>query len=185
MLTDRAIKALTPREKQYKKADARRLSLIVRLDGARWWRFKYKRAGRENLLSLGVYPTVTLARSATSCFERWLAAKIRATSARRGSRNRRRRRSGPHLATKASLQLPALLFPRPGELRLAKWREIDFVNALWSIPAERMKMRREHIVPLSKQAMKILESGPHRRTMSRAAGYSSGSEGIDQSVRTH
>lgn len=60
MLTERGIKALKPREKPYKKADARGLFLIVRPDGARWWRFKYKLAGREKLLSLGVYPTVGL-----------------------------------------------------------------------------------------------------------------------------
>ena len=63
MLTERAIKALKPREKPYKKADGRGLFLIVRPDGARWWRFKYKLAGREKQLSLGAYPTVNLGRA--------------------------------------------------------------------------------------------------------------------------
>ncbi|MFZ1662891.1 MAG: integrase arm-type DNA-binding domain-containing protein [Paracoccaceae bacterium] len=58
--------------------------------------------------------------------------------------------------TRIALQLLALLTPRPGELRNAKWEEIDFEAAVWSIPAERMKMRRPHRVPLSAQALKLL-----------------------------
>lgn len=59
-------------------------------------------------------------------------------------------------ATIAALKLMALLFPRPGELRMAEWKEIDFANAIWTIPAARAKMRREHRVPLPKQAIAIL-----------------------------
>jgi integrase len=59
--------------------------------------------------------------------------------------------------TKAALQLLALLAPRPGELRMAEWAEIDFERAIWTIPASRAKMRREHRVPLPQQALKILE----------------------------
>ncbi len=44
------------------------------------------------------------------------------------------------------------------ELRAARWGEFDFDNALWRIPAERMKTRRAHIVPLSKQALETLET---------------------------
>ncbi len=58
--------------------------------------------------------------------------------------------------TRAGLQLLALLFPRPGELRLAEWKEFDFERAVWTIPASRMKMRRVHKSPLSRQAIKIL-----------------------------
>ncbi len=46
---------------------------------------------------------------------------------------------------------------RTGELRAAEWHEVDFNNAVWEIPKERMKMRRAHIVPLSKQALGYLE----------------------------
>ena len=56
-----------------------------------------------------------------------------------------------------ALQLSPLVFVRPGELRHMEWKEVDFENALWSIPAEKMKMREPHLVPLSKQARKILE----------------------------
>ena len=57
----------------------------------------------------------------------------------------------------AALRLAPLVFVRPGELRGAEWAEIDLKAAEWRIPAERMKMGREHIVPLSKQAVAILE----------------------------
>jgi len=58
---------------------------------------------------------------------------------------------------KLALQLSPLVFVRPGELRHMEWTEVDFDEALWSIPAEKMKMREPHLVPLSKQALKILE----------------------------
>ena len=59
--------------------------------------------------------------------------------------------------TRAALKLMAVLFPRPGELRAAQWPEFDFNNALWTIPAGRMKMRRPHRSPLSTQAVAILK----------------------------
>jgi integrase len=58
--------------------------------------------------------------------------------------------------TSAALKLMALLFPRPGELRLSEWREFDLENAVWEIPASRTKMRRAHRVPLPPQALAIL-----------------------------
>ncbi len=47
---------------------------------------------------------------------------------------------------------------RKGELIGARWEEIDFDKAEWLIPAERMKMRRPHMVPLSRQALAMLRS---------------------------
>tara|TARA_R110000803_G_scaffold87618_2_gene154450 strand:+ start:6126 stop:7316 length:1191 start_codon:yes stop_codon:yes gene_type:complete len=58
--------------------------------------------------------------------------------------------------TASALKLMALLFPRPGELRKATWSEIDFNTSTWTIPAERMKMRREHKKPLPPAALHIL-----------------------------
>lgn len=58
--------------------------------------------------------------------------------------------------TRHALRLMALLFPRPGELRLAEWREFDLDEALWIVPAGRMKMRRPHSIPLPRQALEIL-----------------------------
>lgn len=63
--------------------------------------------------------------------------------------------------TQAALRLAPLTFVRPGELRKAEWPEIDLEAALWTIPAARMKTRKQnpqdHLVPLSKQAVKVLE----------------------------
>ena len=59
--------------------------------------------------------------------------------------------------TRLGLQLLILTFVRPGELRGAKWEEFDLEKKEWRIPAERMKMRTEHIVPLSSQAVAILK----------------------------
>lgn len=59
--------------------------------------------------------------------------------------------------TIAALKLMALLFQRPGELRFAKWEEFDFEKAVWTIPAARTKMRREHMVPLPRQAIAVLQ----------------------------
>ena len=57
---------------------------------------------------------------------------------------------------KCALSLAPLLFVRPGELRHAEWTEIDLDEALWNIPAEKMKMKEPHLVPLCRQAVEIL-----------------------------
>jgi integrase len=61
-----------------------------------------------------------------------------------------------YFVTKCALRLAPLFFVRPGELRKAEWIEIDLDKAEWNIPAERMKMREPHLVPLSTQAVEIL-----------------------------
>ena len=58
--------------------------------------------------------------------------------------------------TQCALKLAPLVFVRPGELRKAEWSEFDLEHQLWTIPAERMKMREKHFVPLSQQAVAIL-----------------------------
>lgn len=58
--------------------------------------------------------------------------------------------------TRAALLLLPLLFPRPGELRAAEWSEFDLGAGIWTIPAERMKMRWPHRSPLPRQAVEIL-----------------------------
>ena len=62
-----------------------------------------------------------------------------------------------HPITKYALKLLLLTFVRPGELRGARWDEFDFKKKEWRIPAERMKMGTEHIVPLSRQAIAVLK----------------------------
>ena len=67
------------------------------------------------------------------------------------------RRIDGYRVTLAALRLSPHVFVRPGELRQAEWADFDFERRTWSIPAERMKMRRIHRVPLSDQALAIIE----------------------------
>lgn len=60
--------------------------------------------------------------------------------------------------TAVALKLTPHVFVRPGELRRAEWREFDLGGAVWTIPAEKMKMRVAHVVPLSKQAIELLQA---------------------------
>jgi len=62
-----------------------------------------------------------------------------------------------NLITRCALKFAPLTFVRPGELRHAEWKEIILEETVWKIPAEKMKMRSVHIVPLSEQAVAVLE----------------------------
>ncbi|MEO8400734.1 MAG: integrase arm-type DNA-binding domain-containing protein [Gammaproteobacteria bacterium] len=61
-----------------------------------------------------------------------------------------------HFVTKCALRLAPLVFVRPGELRHAEWCEFNLATDEWRIPAEKMKMRVTHIVPLSTQAIAVI-----------------------------
>lgn len=61
------------------------------------------------------------------------------------------------IVTRTALRLAPLVFVRPGELRHSEWGEIDLISATWEIPANKMKRRLPHIVPLSSQAVALLE----------------------------
>jgi integrase len=58
----------------------------------------------------------------------------------------------------AALRLQLLTATRPGEVRAAAWAEVDLAAAVWTIPADRMKRRRAHVVPLSRQALAVLSA---------------------------
>lgn len=73
------------------------------------------------------------------------SALMRAVDAYRGS-----------AIVRLSLLFTAYTFVRQGEMRFSTWEEFDFDKALWTIPARRMKMRREHLVPLSRQVVAVL-----------------------------
>jgi integrase len=104
--------------------------------------------------------------------------------------------------TRMALRLSPHLFVRPGELRQAEWAEIDIDKAVWTIPVEKMKMRRAHRVPLSRQTIAMIEElrqitghrqflfpcmGSPRRPMSenavnqalRRLGYETGEMALD------
>ena len=285
-LTDSSIKAAKPKDKRYNLPDGKGLALWVQPDGQKCWRFRYYFNDKEKMLSLGFYPTVSLAAArqehtrfkellvqgidpsddrkeqkrqqamaATNSFEsitrlwwdHWkhdkterhagytirrleadvfpiigakpingitaaqLIAIIRKVESRgaldiakrvltmcgqimryavahglaernpaadikpsdvlkpanKTNYTRLSEKELPELLrkidgyegqalTRFALQLMALTFVRTGELIGARWDEIDFAKKEWRIPAERMKMKSPHIVPLSDQAIDVL-----------------------------
>lgn len=67
-----------------------------------------------------------------------------------------------------ALRLAPHVFLRPGELRQAKWSEIDFAEKVWRVPTERMKMKQPHAVPLSRQVLFILQD---LRSLARSSEF--------------
>jgi integrase len=282
-----AITKARPKEKPYKLSDGAGLHLLIESNGSKLWRFRYRFAGRENMLTFGAYPIVSLAEarekrdearrllvagtdpsakrkqektgattvtkntfgaiadevlankeaneaaSSTLDKNRWLLKDLAAPLANRpiseitaaeilqllkrmetsGRRETARRLRGligsvfryaivtlratsdPTIATHGALLAPkvnhraaiidetqlgglmraiddydgwptvaaalkftALTFARPGEVRGATRKEFDFEKAIWKISEERTKMRRPHEVPLSRQAIELLQS---------------------------
>ena len=287
MLTPSAVANAKPQAKPYKLTDERGMYLLVNRDGARWWRFDYRRPDtrKRNTLSLGTFPDVSLrkardkrdearallvdgidpgserkatkiageeraANSFAAIAEEWLAKqaarmapatfekarwtfddllfpwignrpiteidapellKVLRRIEERGAHetaHRTKQRAGQvfryaiatarakhdptadlrgalapvvstsraaitdpakvgvllraidayqgSLVTKCALRLAPLVFVRPGELRRAEWSELALDAAIWRIPASKMKMREEHIVPLPAQAVAVL-----------------------------
>ncbi|MCR4667713.1 MAG: Arm DNA-binding domain-containing protein, partial [Desulfovibrio sp.] len=66
-LTAQAVKAATPKEKQYKLSDGNGMFLLVHPNGSKYWRLKYRIAGKEKTLALGVYPGVGLSEARKLC----------------------------------------------------------------------------------------------------------------------
>ena len=287
-LTEVAIRAARAAQRPYKVSDEKGLYLLVKPNGARLWRYKYRHAGIEKLLAIGRYPDVSLreardrrddarklvanhvdpslkkrieregrANTFAAVGEEWLETKRVSLSASTWQRDRDQlvKIVGPYLGkrpiaeieapellavlkrlekkglhdtahrvravcgrvfryaiatgrasrdisgdlkgalaakgtqsyaaitdparvgqlmraiedydgqatTHAALKLAPYVFVRPGELRAAEWSEFDLDRSEWRIPAERMKMREAHIVPLARQALEILRE-VHKRT---------------------
>jgi len=95
----------------------------------------------------GALPPSTPQHHASVTDPEGVAALLRAIDGYRGSN-----------VTRYALQLAPLVFVRPGELRKAEWSEIELEAGEWRIPAERMKMKTKHIVPLSRQAVAIVRA---------------------------
>ena len=104
------------------------------------------RAERDPAADLkGALPPATKSHLAAVTDPKDVAELLRAIDGYQGS-----------FVTRCALRLAPLVFVRPGELRQAQWVEIDLDVAEWNIPAERMKMKHAHLVPLSRQAVEIL-----------------------------
>ncbi|EMF4670819.1 tyrosine-type recombinase/integrase [Providencia stuartii] len=284
-LTVKQIDSSKPKEKDYKLSDGGGLYLLVKTNGGKYWRLKYRIDGKEKLLAIGIYPTVTLADArrkrddakrlladgidpnqqrkeqkqaskidsvntfkniALEWYEgrkdRWSVGyrddmmdafekdvfpyignrpiaeikpmellEVLSIMEKRGATEKLkkvRQRCGevwkyaiitgraeynpaPDLASafvphkrehyahlsvselpdflssidkymgsqivRVALRVLILTGVRPGELRKAEWSEINFDTKIWEIPAEKMKMRRPHIVPLSEQVIDLLK----------------------------
>jgi len=283
-LTDIQVKALQPKEKQYKVFDGGGLYVLVHPNGSKYWRLKYRFNGIENVYSIGIYPDIKLPKarqqreivkakivnninpttdkqiqgdkeagkhSFEAMAKEWHDIKKRKWSERHakdvlhslekdifphigrkdikeitrtdiikvlerieargaliilsklkqrssaifnyaiskeiglennpvtnfGDRfetnqvkhfNRLDKKDLPEFLNKLDnyqgeittimgLKIALLTFARTDEIRFAPWSEIDFNNNLWTIPAQRMKMKRDHIIPLSRQAVAILK----------------------------
>lgn len=287
MLTDKACKALKPKDKSYKVADAQGLYLEVMPNGSKYWRFRYRIAGKDKRMALGVYPEISLenARDGKNEARKLLKTGIDPSTAKREHKrqktlnqsttfesvardwhahfrpkwsdrhaqtilNRLERDLFPligktpltevttpyllsviqnieergahevarravqvcghifryaaimgrsehnpaenlkgvlkpykkgHFAafeardipeflkklernearlfeqTRLAIEMMLLTFVRTGELIKAKWDEFDLNERMWLIPAERMKMRKDHMVPLSTRTCEILK----------------------------
>ena len=284
-LTDTTVRTAKAKDKQYKLSDSAGLYLLVQPNGKKYWRLKYYFAGKEKLLSIGVYPVISLSEAreksllakkqltnnidpsehkkeqklknsvnaensfksiaiewhnnqkhrwtfrhaiyvlrrieadifpilasrpineikapellavlrlietrgaidiahrvlqtcgqvfryavATGRAERDISADLRGALKTRKKENYSRLEAKElpeffskleeydgELQTKLALKFLLLTFVRTGELRGARWEEIDFEKKEWRIPAERMKMRELHIVPISTQSLEVLK----------------------------
>ena len=84
-----------------------------------------------------------------------------------------------------SLEFLVLTAARSGEVRLAEWSEIDWASATWSIPAARMKARREHRVPLADRALEVLKQALGLDGRDSGLVFPAGSSGKPLSNMTH
>lgn len=106
------------------------------------------RAERDPSTDLkGALPPVKVKHHASIIEPQQIGGLLRAISGYSGS-----------FVTVCALKLAPLVFARPGELRHAEWTEFDLEKAEWRIPADKMKMPSVHIVPLSKQAIAVIEA---------------------------
>ena len=87
-ITEALCKSLKPKDKDYKIADQNGLSLLVKTNGSKWWRFSYSFAGKRNTLSMGTYPQTTLkeAREKRDAARKMIASGIDLSANRRNMR---------------------------------------------------------------------------------------------------
>ena len=75
MLTGQKVKALKPKDKQYKVSDKKGLYLLVKTNGSKYWRLKYRLSGKEKNLALGVYPNVSKkCQTCLHCLQQYIEA---------------------------------------------------------------------------------------------------------------
>jgi integrase len=166
-LSQLAISKAKPKDKPYLLADGGGLHLRIDASGSKLWRFRYRFGGKANMMSLGPFPVVSLkeAREKRDQMKKQIAAGINPSLRKKldrisaGSPNTFGAIADEYIANlKANDAAPIRTMSRPGDVRHMKRNEVDFEKRLWRIPAERMKMRRAHDVPLSRQSLVILKA---------------------------
>ncbi|MCA0399872.1 MAG: integrase arm-type DNA-binding domain-containing protein [Proteobacteria bacterium] len=148
-LTDTAVRTAKPSQTVQKLSDGGGLQLWIMPSGSKLWCLAYRDlSGKQKKLSFGAYLAVTLAKARE---ERGKAKTLLASGIDPGqhAKTEKANKAVAEANTFAALAT---------ELRLAEWKEFDIANAVWIIPAARMKMRREHRIPLPPQALAVLES---------------------------
>ena len=95
------------------------------------------------------------------------------------------RESSSDLMTRLSLEFLVLTAARSSEVRLARWSEIDLATSIWTIPAGRMKARREHRVPLSQRAREILQEIQEQGLQDSGFVFPGARTGVPLSNMTH
>lgn len=165
-LTDTHIRSLKPDVKPRKYFDGGGLFLFVPANGSKLWRMAYRFDGKSKLLSFGEYPTISL----KDARERREEAKRMLSKGIDPSDHKRQLRQARAIAERDSFQNIAREWH---ETRMAEFSEKHQGTVMYRLetygrnltlrpgngvfPAERIKMRRQHLVPLSRQAMAILQ----------------------------
>ena len=150
-LTDTAVRAAKPRERPYKLTDGNGLVLIVMPKGGRWWRFRYRLGGKEQMLSLGTYPDTTLAgaRELRDDARKLVAAKRNPAAVRQAERDARantfeaianewlskQKKLAATTHTKAVWLFNKVLFPALGSKPIAEITTAEMLLALKRIEA--------------------------------------------------
>jgi hypothetical protein len=136
-LTAVQIRQAKPKDKPYKLPDGQGLYFHVAESGKSTWRYRFRVDGKESICVLGKYPDMSLEQ----------ARKARAEA-------REQVKAGKNPSHERQKEKQAVIEQQKAEREMA---EINLDAALWRIPGERMKMDSPHTVPLSRQAVAILE----------------------------
>lgn len=140
-LNDRAIESANPKAKPYKKSDGGGLYLLVQPNGAKYWRLKYRLAGKEHTLALGVYPKVSLeaARAGRDEARRLLATGGDPMAEKREAAKQKREQTNISPAFQLSMTGDALTIQSKGEtLRLTAEQTAAVRAFLIATPSEAM-----------------------------------------------
>ncbi len=190
LLTDIAVRQARPKEKEYRLSDQRGLLLVVRPTGAKWWRLRYTFQGKEKMISLGVYPDVSLSMAR----DRRDAARRVLADGRDPSAERRAEKEALHHAEKGTFEIIGRNYlatlakkARIGKgsiktYKKAKWMLETFIfPALGSKPIGQITAS-ELLVELKKIEMKGLHETA-RRTKQRCGKIFRHAIGLGHKVR--